>query len=290
LSVTNEMMIRRYLLGIANEAEEREVDDAVLAGKLDSAFLAESEDELIDAYCLDRLSAEERRRYIDNFLVTAERREGHAFQAALTKYLRNQQLKRTSRSDELSGSVFSVFERFWKPVALIAAAACAVLVLLAALGFREIRRDRQDIAESRNELARMQAGFASGSGGTVQQKEGLPIIPDNENARTEQMPVFEIASATRSIDPLVVYIPASVRYVGFEVTLPPRTSEAYLAQITQARKQIWVQQFSKLSIPQSGRCISFVPISSLPPGTYHFQFGKVGASELLIDQVLRVKK
>lgn len=295
MSVSNEMIVRRYLLGIAGEAEQREVDDAVLAGRLDAAFLAESEDALIDEYCSGRLSAEEHRGYIDNFLVSPQRRERHAFGVALTRYLRNQPLKGTARGEEPAGAGHSVFETFrkpsaWKPFALASAAACVLLASLVVFGFTEIRRDRQTIAESRNELARMRAGLVSGPTGTAQPKEGPRIAPDDETARVEQMPVFSIASATRSIEPVVINIPAGAHNVGFEVSLPSRPSEAYVARITQAGTQLWAQQFSESDIHASGKYISVVPASVLLPGVYHFKFEKAGTSEPLIDQVLRVKK
>lgn len=293
MSISNQTTVRRYLLGIASEAEEREVDDAVLAGELDATSLAESEDELIDEYCLGRLSDDERFGYIENFLITTERRERHCFGLALIKYLRIQSAEGLIRDEEPAGVGGLAFRPSWKQSALVAVAACVILAALVVFGFTEMRREQYVIAESRNELAQMQAKLGSGSGEASQQIGEPRTTSHDEMARVEQMPVIDIASSTRSIDPIPLAIPANAHYVGFEVSLHDRSPEIHRALITQSGRQLWAQQFSGASSSQSGRCITVVPTSALSAGSYHFQFGTVSSGGVFkpsIDEVLQVKR
>ena len=81
-----QQLLRRYLLGVTLAAAQRRgVEERLLT---DDDFCEEfeaAEDELIDQYLCDELSAAERARFERNFLSTTERRQKLTLARALNR-------------------------------------------------------------------------------------------------------------------------------------------------------------------------------------------------------------
>lgn len=84
--------IRKYLLGeIEAEDERRKIEERLM---LDDDFFEElsmQEDELIQDYVDDHLSADERRRFEKHFFISEERRQKIEFARALRRYIDERQ-------------------------------------------------------------------------------------------------------------------------------------------------------------------------------------------------------
>src|SRR5215813_1999214 len=82
----DEVLLRKYLLGELNEAEEQELEMQLLADdELCELVLAE-EDELVDDYLDGELSEDERERFNSYFMLTPERRRKLKFGEGLRSY------------------------------------------------------------------------------------------------------------------------------------------------------------------------------------------------------------
>lgn len=84
--------IRKYLLGnIQVEDERRKIEERLM---LEDDFFEElsiQEDELIQDYVDNQLSADERRRFEKHFFISEERRDNIKFARALRRYINEQQ-------------------------------------------------------------------------------------------------------------------------------------------------------------------------------------------------------
>ncbi len=83
--VKNEALLRKYLLGELNEAEEQVFEEQLLEDDELSELLLAEEDELVDAYLGGELSESERERFDSYFMVTPERRKKLKFAQALRR-------------------------------------------------------------------------------------------------------------------------------------------------------------------------------------------------------------
>ena len=286
--------VRRFLLGIASEADACHVEEAILNGDLDAAFLANSEDELIDDYCTGGLSAEERRAYIANFLVTADRQQRHVFSIALIDFARKQPSEGTLSIRHMQTTRPLNLIPSWRQVAGIAAAIAVLLVALAWYEYTSLRREEQLTAESRSEVARLQPNLARGTDRVIRPEERSQVsVPDEQN-RANQMPIVDFSSSTRSVSPAILRISTNITFVRIDVSLARPPSVKYReVVVTQGGTQVWAQEFLAASVCSSGACTSVVPAAALPPGVYHFKFEEAsseGEFRELIDQVFRVER
>lgn len=79
--------IKEYLLGSASEDARREIEQRLLTDEDFFAELVAGEDELIDEYLNETLSAEERGRFESHFLSTRERQQKLSFGEAFGRYV-----------------------------------------------------------------------------------------------------------------------------------------------------------------------------------------------------------
>ena len=84
--IIDEAMIRRYLLGIASENEQQQVEVALLAEEGLLRLVAVAEDELIDEYLAGELSAAEAASFQSHFLAAKSRRHNLQFGRAIRRY------------------------------------------------------------------------------------------------------------------------------------------------------------------------------------------------------------
>jgi hypothetical protein len=287
-------MVRRFLLGIASEEEACQVEDAILAGELDASFLRHSEDELIDEFCAGTLNTEERRGYIENFLISGERRQRHAFGAALVEYLQKQTVTESRADGQFLRVGGFVLIPSWKQTALIAAAACVLFASLATFEYWQVRRETHLVAGTKDKLAQLQTSLISGPDTISQLKVHSQASLPGEQASVEQMPIIDFSSSTRDVHPILLRVPVQAQFVRMQVSLPSWDSSKYRELVlAEDGRQLWAQEFIGSSVPASSRAESIVSASVLSPGVYHFKLVEASSEDKfqeLIDQVFRVER
>src|SRR4026209_46955 len=83
MSVNNETLIARYLLGELPEEQQVEIEDRAFSDKDYLASITAVENDLIDEYVRGELSIADRQRFETRFLASAERRKRVEFATAL---------------------------------------------------------------------------------------------------------------------------------------------------------------------------------------------------------------
>jgi hypothetical protein len=294
LILFEELTIRRFLLGVANEAEVCRVEEGILTGEFDSHLLQDAEDELIDDACLERLTPSERLGYATNFLITEDRKRRHAFGLVLIDYVKEQPVVDTQSVQQVAESRRQVSLLSWKRTACFAMAASVLLAVLGTFEYMALIRAKQLAVELQSQLAQLRASLAQGADGISLAKEHSQVSSSDELAQLAQMPVIDFSSSTRDIHPILLRIPAQAKFVEMEVTLVRPLSASYRELVLrQDGKQMWVQEFPSSFVSATGKCASAVPASALPPGVYHFKFeegSSEGRFQELIDQVFRVER
>jgi cell division protein FtsB len=87
LTLDDEVLIRRYLLGNVTDDEQRRVEERLLTDDLHFNHLCKSEADLIDEYVRGALEPDDRHRFERHFLNSADRRESVAFAGVLNACL-----------------------------------------------------------------------------------------------------------------------------------------------------------------------------------------------------------
>src|SRR5215213_8963501 len=70
-----EVLMRNYLLGVIDEAEQEKVEERLLCDDDFAERLSTAQDNLIDDYVFGALSESERESFAKNFILTDERRK-----------------------------------------------------------------------------------------------------------------------------------------------------------------------------------------------------------------------
>ena len=154
----DEGVLRRYLLGNSDQSEQNLVEERLLR---DSEFYQEiliSEDEIIDEYLTNELSALEKDHFEKNFLVTPERFQKVRFARSLSKYIKqapdfqpNVSLDQKASKPSTSRSLFG-FLAFQNPLARYAFAALVLLAIGGSVWFA-LRRAQTTIPTGQNVMA-----------------------------------------------------------------------------------------------------------------------------------------
>jgi hypothetical protein len=169
----DEGVLRRYLLGTSDQSEQTLVEERLLR---DTKFYQElliSEDEVIDEYLTNELSAVEKDHFEKNFLVTPERLQRVRFARSLSKYIQeaadtqpvaslDQEASEPSRSRSLFG-----FLAIQNPLARYAFVAIILLAIGGSVWFA-LRSTQTTIPSGQNVMAvTLTPGLTRGSGQTL---------------------------------------------------------------------------------------------------------------------------
>jgi hypothetical protein len=93
------MLLRRYLLGQANEEEQRVVEHSLLAEQEYFDQLLRCEEELIDEYACGAMKGADKECFEKHFLATPERRESVAFAQAMLRYFASRKRSRAGAGE-----------------------------------------------------------------------------------------------------------------------------------------------------------------------------------------------
>ncbi len=137
----NEILLRRYLLGLSSIDEQSTVEDRLLTDQACLPQLLRAEEDLTDEYVRGQLEEPEREGFEAHFLSNPERRENVEFAQALNRYL----LTRAQ-----AALPYSVAVPRWR-VAMEVVLLGAVLALMATLGamFRTTGQLREQAGQYR---------------------------------------------------------------------------------------------------------------------------------------------
>lgn len=157
--------LREYLLGDLSEDAKERLEKRLMTDDEDFQELLIEEDELVDDYVRDRLSAHDRLQFENHFLCTPERRGKLRFSATLREYLRAYWKTRSRHGDfsKTGRRLSSLWDWLLKliphPTPAWGAASAAVVLVVAtgiwsALGYSRIQRQLDQFSAGREELRR----------------------------------------------------------------------------------------------------------------------------------------
>ena len=190
MSVNNETLIARYLLGELPEEQQVEIEDRAFSDKDYLATITTVENDLIDEYVRGELSAADRQRFESRFLASAERRKRVEFAKALRTAFSESKAPEKNVFATATGwswreSLYA-FLNGLNPAARLAFAAAAILVVAgAALLFVETLRLRRQVTQLQ---AEKQAGqdFQQALEAERKRNEELNARLDQEKQQREQ--------------------------------------------------------------------------------------------------------
>ncbi len=245
------------------------MEEAVLAGELDTLILQTAEDELIDDYLLGSITQEERRGFEEQFLITEERRQKLRFTSALIEYSQKTPVDDNSVKHKLSprGGIRLMFS--WKHAALLSAAASVLLAVLAGFQLMKLRNQAQVARETRNEMTRLEAALAPDNRRTAQIVMPSTGIPSFTGAAVDRMPVIEFGPATRGGNLVMFHLPAGAQFARIDWDLSTYFSEDYREVLLSSGHQLWAQEFPAVVLSPAKRSIIVLPASILVPGTIY---------------------
>jgi hypothetical protein len=272
LDTLPESAIRRFLLGLASEQETLRVEEEILRGGLDLTSLQFAEDDLIDDYHFSRLNAVEREGYKSSFLVNSERREKHAFVAALSDYANKRPAMVGQRDANRSGETKPVSGLSWKVLAGMATAAALMFAVLAMWEHQRWSQEAQIATTAQDEVARVRIGIASNSQNATNHGIQSGPGPGEASAEVSQVQVVEFSSQRRNTAADSFQIQPRVRLVQLELKLPETVQAHYRATLLSASGSlIWSAEFLGSPLQPSTRISVTVPSNILIPGVYHLQ-------------------
>jgi hypothetical protein len=234
VKASNETEAIRYLLGELTEAEQARLEERFFHDSELSELLSETEDDLIDQYVREELSAREREAFEHRFLISQRRREKVGFARALLQVERA-----TPAAVVYSQKPLSWWQRMLsalrapRPALSYSLAAAALLFLVGGLWlFSEVRQLRREVTQMAAER-----GARERSDELAAQKEKLEQelaqlkqpadLPGNE-ARAAVTLAFILAPGSRSGEgPKNLILPRAVQTVRLQLNL--NSGEEYRA-------------------------------------------------------------
>jgi hypothetical protein len=270
LSSLPENTCRRFLLGIASEEEERRVEDAVLAGDLDTLFLLDQEDSLIDDYLLGTLTEEERHGFRAHFLSNEERQQRLAFASTLIEYARKQPAEELVR-EKLAPHGRNHLLLSWKAAALLASA--AMVVLAALVGFQHMRLGQQEEVASaeRNELSQLRAALDSRNVINTPPNEKPTAPTSNPQVGMELLPKVELASTKRSVIPPLLRISTQAQFAQIKVKVSGPLAAKYRVVLIAKGDRLLALEFPASNLPSNKEITLVLPTWTFQKGSYHLQ-------------------
>ena len=188
MSVDNEKLISRYLLGELPEDQQVEIEDRAFSDKDYLATITTVENDLVDEYVRGELSAADRQRFETRFLASAERRKRVEFAKALRTVVSaapEKNVVQTATAWSWRESLYA-FLNGLNPAARLAFAAAAIVVVAgAALLFVETLRLRRQVTQLQAEKQSGQ-NFQQALEAERKRNEELNARLDQEKQQREQ--------------------------------------------------------------------------------------------------------
>jgi hypothetical protein len=199
MTLSTEDSIKRYLLGLLPEDEQQQVELRLLTESEFSEELLASEEELMELYLADALSAEERAAFERHFLSTPERQRKLRFARTLKRYVHEQTEEVQGERREPGSERRATWEERWRSLwqgRRWATSAAFALLLIALVG-GTLWLTRQRAPRTFAPLALSITGGATRGGGE-QPQAGKVKLPLNADALRISLALPERAERTAS--------------------------------------------------------------------------------------------
>ncbi|MEM7051866.1 MAG: zf-HC2 domain-containing protein [Acidobacteriota bacterium] len=293
--------LERYLLGGLSEAERDTLENRLLAdGELVEA-MAIAEEELLDAYAADELTAERRQAVEAHLLTTPEQRQRLAFASAL----------QAVANAESGGRVIGGAQRFRRWAAPLLAAAAALMLVVGGVLWQDNRQlgeriagleaERQELIATQQSLEAQRRADSERSGDHETARKQLEEDLSNANQRLEELTSelelakrrsprpprrasFVLAAALRSATgPRDLAVPAATEVV--DLTLEIGSEESYSAYVALLYgpdgRELWSRADLSGKSGEAGTAVTLeVPASAFGNGLHEVLLhGRQGAAE-----------
>jgi hypothetical protein len=294
---------RAFLLKMSDAETETAIEEAILDGAIDPAYLRQIEEELIDDSLLGRLSEEEIKHFRSDFLCTAERKQKLRFASAIRDYSAQQDLPVT-RSAVWSG-LKKTSTIPWT-LSLAGALACA-LIAAAWLADRNLNLNRELAQTTRenNESQRLLSSLQE----QQRRSEGQLAAPERQSVQTppnhgsEQSggsltdrgpgsiasPVIRLSSGiSRGLEAVpVLHLGKQANMVSIVLELPFDLRGGIREELLDSNDQsIWSQEFSApTSDVRHGLSTIMLPAALFSTGEYRLRVRSGTEGEQSLDKV-----
>jgi hypothetical protein len=275
---------RAFLLKMADAETETAIEEAILNGSVDTAYLRQIEEELIDDSLFGRLSEEEKRHFNSDFLCTVERKGKFRFASALQQYSA-QHFLHSPRFRAWNG--LRRFATIPWALPLVGALGCALLAA-AWLGARNSGL-RHELARSTQENDKRQRIITSFQEEQKRLEQSMPTSAASGPRQTSEqgaVPMgLSVIRLSSGVSRGLVAVPVlhlgkqtSMASIVLELPFDPR-GNMHEELFDSNDKSIWSQQFAASDlISRNGIAIIMLPTALFSTGDYrlHVEAGATG--------------
>lgn len=279
---------RAFLLRMTDAVTEDAIEVEILNGGVDSLYLCQLEDELIDDYIFERLSVEEREHFKSEFLTSPQRAYKLRLAAALRAYAVQHSPQREP-SSWLQG--LKKVTSIRRNIALSAALACALIVVVWLADRNHRLRDELALSKADDNAARHE--IASLRREEREQPATIPAAPSEPSL----IPGIQLSSgASRGLTAVpVLHLgkQAVAATIKFELPFDPH-GKLEVALLNAEGQIMWSQRFSDSnSVASRGVTTVVLPVAVLAAGDYRLRV-EAGNTEAeahsAVTPVFRVRK
>lgn len=299
--MTEQQTYREFLLGISDPETERQIEEGILDGSIDPAFLRLAEDDLIDDYLFGWLSPEEQERFNSGLAFSPGRKQELAFAQALRRYANTDaasgvgasslQLVRSPKKD--SG---------WKAVAIIAIAACLIGAIAVGVENSRLQYGAQQARNAQDEINRLHSALVQeqvrrdqpATDQTPQPSEGAQAGSSSHGPG----PVAALTlqpELTRGLErQMVLRAGAHSQVVWLQLEFPSALKGAFRQEmLTDAGERIWMEEFTApAAAPITSNTIA-LPAALLVPGDYRIRLEEIdpgGSAQVIATYSFRFSR
>jgi hypothetical protein len=246
----SDLSLRRYLIGLSDEAERAKIEEAFLTDNLSEQRLSLIEDELIEDYFDGSLDTSEVDRFDELFLRNSDRREKLFVISSLREGSYDQELNSTKTVNK-RGPV-PLDQRRLAIVGVFGIAAVGLVVFLA-IRVNSLTKELQVAIEERNDAAEGVSGTLRKAAPTDRSGiQYLRMVPDGTRGRGLMNRLRLVPTAAT----LVLEIPAkSTNFDEYRVSMRTPDDEE-------------VSSESKLRVDDSGYVRFIIPAQGITVGDY----------------------
>jgi len=139
---SDELMLRRYLLGELKGNESRTIEQRLLTDQQCFTLLLKIEEELTDEYVRGILEPRERREFEQHFAASPERRDNVEFAKALRRYLSQQLIPNT---EPRRAPKTTMLPAIWRMIPAVATAAMLLLLASSVSMYWQMRQIKREV-------------------------------------------------------------------------------------------------------------------------------------------------
>lgn len=291
-------LITRYVLGELSEPEERSIEDKYALDPDFSELVNAAEDDLVDAYVLNRLSPQKREQFARFFLASPENRDKVTFTEVLLRHMEQDsmvKLEPASSKSQISAPLpppsaegtnrFNLAARFALAVILLAAVASGLLLFTKNRNTvpsvvqgtvptpppqSDVRRGQSTVKSQNNQTATSQPAERNGQSSNRQVVPRSTHKPVERSSNSPIIATFILTpGVTRALGDInTIEIPQSVETVELKLSIDSTTRyTAYQASLQQTGVgEIWTKRIRNDKLRARRSITLKVPVAVLNAG------------------------